>query len=167
MQVITFLINDVCYAIDIMSVKEISEESNVLNLDNMPESISGLIDLRGVLIPLVDPYTRFYIQDRREDEETILFLVVMVEDTYLALQIDNVLKVVEIDAKEILNSPKRLDQIDNDYIVGIVKGEKKEFISILDIKAIFNTEELKLFSAINRDRALANTPVEQQQSPQG
>ena len=56
---ISFAIGNEQYGVNIMTVREIKEWSNITNLPNQPEYVRGILNLRGVMVPIVDLRCRF------------------------------------------------------------------------------------------------------------
>src|SRR5216684_6282908 len=56
---ISFAVGDEQYGVDIMAVREIKEWSNVTRLPDQPDYIRGLLNLRGVIVPIIDLRCRF------------------------------------------------------------------------------------------------------------
>jgi purine-binding chemotaxis protein CheW len=95
----TFRIGPACFAIPTTSVVEVLRGSRLTRVPQAPESVLGLMHLRGRIVPVVDPAARLGID--RPVPAGAAHLVIAVQDDWYALAIDEMLDVAEIPAAEI------------------------------------------------------------------
>ena len=72
---LTFILNGEEFGIDILCVQEIRVWSSVTELPNKPEYLKGVINLRGVIIPIIDLRQRFGIKPLDYDEQTVTIIL--------------------------------------------------------------------------------------------
>ena len=139
-QIVSFKLGEEEYGIPILQVQEILKLPVVTKLPKSADYISGIIDLRGIVIPIVSLNKKFKIRhdDSIEQERAI---VVQIAGKQVGLAIDTVSSVINVNDDEIEAPPPVLKGISEKYIKGIAK-DKETFVIILDIEQIFSLEEI-------------------------
>lgn len=139
LQIACFRLGMDLYAVDIMRIKEIIKPQKISGLPRAPRFVEGVINLRGMVIPVVDLRKRF---DIPQIEETSLtrFLIVKVAAQLIALVVDDVTEVVTVELRDI-KPPPRLERggVDRTLIgVCLVNGE---MVLLLNLDEILSSEE--------------------------
>ena len=130
---LTFRLGDEDYGMEIFHVIEIVGIQKITEVPDMPESIKGVINLRGSVIPVMDVRLKFGMVERPYDDRTCL-VVVRVNETTTALVVDCVNEVSEIPSNQI-ESPPRSGRGRGSYISGMGKlGDS--------VKILLNMDEL-------------------------
>jgi len=119
-QYLTFEVNNEDYGIEISFVKEIIKMKKITSVPKMPDSIEGLVNLRGELIGVIDVRKRFGIPSKEHDEETCI-IVIIYDDHTLGMVIDRVLETVTIDHRNISAPPNAKLQYANQFVRNIGK----------------------------------------------
>lgn len=125
------------YAISIMAIKEIIKPREVTEVPRMPDFISGVISLRGVIIPIMDMRLRLALPagDRTGKERVI---VLRKDSGFCGVLVDEVVQVAKINKNDIEAPPAVLDGIDRDFVKGLGRFDKRMLIllnldTVLDI----------------------------------
>jgi purine-binding chemotaxis protein CheW len=150
LQLVTFQLGAERYGIDIMEVKEIVKNQEVRPIPNSPPYVSGLLNLRGRIIPIVDLHRRFQIGRLALEEGEVDpggILVITVEARELGLVIDKILRVVSITTAELQLPPQMMSGIGSEYIQSVVAG-KDGYLIILNTRRLFNPRELASLGAL-------------------
>jgi len=129
---LTFHLHGEDYGIAISYVTEIIGIQNITNLPGMPESIKGVINLRGRVIPVMDVRISFGQPYCDYDERTCV-IVVEVNGKTTGLVVDRVKEVVEISAEQIEPAPQCGTEVSYVEGMGKIGGEVK---ILLDIEAL-------------------------------
>jgi len=140
---VTFLLSDRLYGIDIMKVKGIEKVENIYVIPNMPKTLRGVFKLRNSIIPIIDLKKRFTF----EEEQTKIDIIILLETNgmEIAILIDKVKMVTEIDESKIQTPPVLNTGINKDYLKGISKLDDSNILMIIDIDKLFSKEELQSF----------------------
>ncbi len=117
-QLVSFLLDDVEYGIDILAVHEILRISDVTRLPNTPSYIRGVINLRGNVIPVVDVRERFGLK-RAKLTDLSRIIVVEIGEKLVGLLVDIVHQVVRMQEKNIDPPSELIEGISNEFINGI------------------------------------------------
>lgn len=88
-QILTFKINEVVYAVDIKMVTDIIELPEITYIPKMPSYISGVINLRGKVVPVIDLRERFSIEKINYDKKTCV-IIITVQEISVGLVVDRV-----------------------------------------------------------------------------
>lgn len=146
-QVACFRIGDDLYAIDIMRIKEIVRPLKLTSPPKFPDFVEGIINLRGIVIPVVDLRKRF---DLPESEQTIntRLLIINLSGQILALVVDEVTEVITVSIKDIKPPPHLGNGIDSAYLLGVCLF-REEMIMLLDIDSLLSSHETVELGKIN------------------
>jgi purine-binding chemotaxis protein CheW len=115
-QFISFAIGDDQYGVDIMAVREIKGWSQITALPRQPDYMRGVLNLRGVMVPIIDLRCRFG-QGMTEATPLHIVIVVQIGARHVGLLADRVLDIVPVDASQIQPVPR------------IAQGSRAEFLS--------------------------------------
>ncbi len=154
-QYLTFNLDDVEYAIDVSKVREVLEFelSTITKLVGRDDYISGVINLRGSVVPVMDLRLKFNMTKTEKTIDTcIIVLEVMLDNETVVIGIlaDSVEEVVDLDSDHIEPAPKIGTAIDSDFIKGMGK-RNEEFIVLLDIDKIFSEHDLLAVKEIEKE----------------
>ncbi|HET7841124.1 MAG TPA: chemotaxis protein CheW [Terriglobia bacterium] len=162
-QFLTFLLADDLYAVSILRIREIIEYDTVTRVPNMPESIRGVINLRGAVVPVVDLAMRFGLRDSNVTKRTCVIIAeveVGGERLVMGLMADSVNQVIDLPPADIEPPPAFGTRVRVDFLKGLGKLGKK-FVLILDLdRALSDTE---LFTAAASESA-PKTPSPKEQA---
>ena len=145
LQLVTFLLGNERYGIDIMEVKEIFGYQEVRAIPNAPDYVEGIFNLRGDIIPIINLHRRFQIRRAELSEEDALmsgFIIIRLQGMLLGVIIDKVLRVTSVESDQVQPPPQVFSGIGTEYIRGVVQQEEG-YLIILDIERLFDPEELQ------------------------
>lgn len=138
-QVACFRLGDDLYAIDIMRIKEIVRPLKLTSLPRFPDFVEGIINLRGIVMPVVDLRKRFGLPETGITSGT-RFLIVKQTGQILALVVDEVTEVVTVSIKDIKPPPLMGEGVNAGYLLGVcLAGE--EMIMLLDLDRLLSSQE--------------------------
>ena len=127
------------YGVPIEQVKEIRSFENITKVPKAKHFVKGIMNLRGMIIPVVDVKKRLGFGETKELNKNHRILIADVRDSVYGLIVDNVDQVLQITIKDIEPIPP--DSFESHhYIKGIAKVKGK-LIVLLDIIALFEFEQ--------------------------
>ena len=139
------------YAIDILRIREIIEYSLPSSVPMMPESVRGVINLRGSVVPIVDLAVRFG-RDATGVGKRTCFVIVEVEhggaQHVLGVMVDGVNGVMDIAADRIESAPSFGMTIDTRFIEGMARADGR-FVIILDVARTLSMVEMAAISSVS------------------
>jgi len=130
-QFISFAIGEDQYGVDIMSVREIKGWSEITHLPKQPEYVRGVLNLRGVMVPIIDLRCRFG-QGLTNATPLHIVIIVQVGVRQVGLLADRVLDIVSIDAAQIQPVPRIAQASRIDFLAGLVTVDSA-MIALIDL----------------------------------
>ncbi|HTW65970.1 MAG TPA: chemotaxis protein CheW [Bryobacteraceae bacterium] len=143
-QYLTFKLGEEVFATDVAKVREVLDFTTITKIPRTPDFMSGVINLRGNVVPVVDLRLCFEMSKTEKTVSTCVVVVEMLldgEPTIIGALADSVEEVIDLEPEQIQPAPKIGAQIRTDFIKGMGKRDS-QFIMILDIDRIFSAEEL-------------------------
>ncbi|MGE4295250.1 MAG: chemotaxis protein CheW [Campylobacterales bacterium] len=137
---LTFYLGEEAYGVSIMAVKEIIALMKTTRVPKSPPYLRGVMNLRGIIIPVVDMRTRFGMAPVEATMHTAIIIVRIGNDN-IGFVVDQVEEVCTATADQMSEPPTFGTEIDAGYIQKMIRTEK-EVIMILDLEHIFSEDEL-------------------------
>src|SRR5262249_46630365 len=141
LQFVGFRLDREAYAIPITTIQEIIVMKPITRIPQVPETIEGLINLRGSVIPIVNLRRLFGLPPREFDDETRT-VIVNVGGRTLGYVVDEVTQVMRIAADQIQPAPVAVATVARKHIAGLARLDDGLLV-ILDIEKLFAPEELE------------------------
>ena len=141
---LTFKLCDEEFGVDILCVQEIRVWSNVTELPNKPSYIKGIINLRGVIIPIIDLRQRFGLETLEYNEQTVTIILRGQNENRLmvvGIVVDAVSDVYKFEQEAIRSAPSFGSTIDSCFLKGVASIDEK-LIILLDTHKLLEQEEL-------------------------
>jgi purine-binding chemotaxis protein CheW len=143
-QYLTFKLADEVFAIEVSKVREVLDFTTITKIPRTPDFMSGVINLRGNVVPVVDLRLCFEMSKTQKTVNTCIVVVEMLiegEATIIGALADSVEEVIDLEPEHIQPAPKMGTQIRTEFIKGMGTRDA-QFIMILDIDRVFSAEEL-------------------------
>ena len=148
---LTFRLGAEEYGIDILKVQEIRSYEPPTKLANAPAYLKGVINLRGVIVPIVDLRIKFNcVNDQGEAElnDFTVVIVLNVKGRVVGAVVDSVSDVMQLTDKSIQPAPEMSSaMIDTSYITGIASASERLLI-LMDIEALMSSTDMGLIKDI-------------------
>jgi purine-binding chemotaxis protein CheW len=135
-QFISFAIGDDQYGVDIMAVREIKGWSQITRLPRQPDYMRGVLNLRGVMVPIIDLRCRFG-QGMTEATPLHIVIVVQIGTRHVGLLADRVLDIVGCNASQVQPVPRIAQASRVDFLSGLVTIESG-MIALIDLSHILS-----------------------------
>ncbi len=141
-QFLTFTVGENEYGVSIMRVMEIRGWSDTTRIPNAPEYMRGVINLRGIVVPIFDLRTRFSQGITEANEKNVVIIIAVGERT-LGILVDAVSDILTVGDDEIKPAPSSAETgIEDAYVSGLISISKKMVI-ILDVDYLFDTNTIE------------------------
>ncbi|QKS71416.1 chemotaxis protein CheW [Paenalkalicoccus suaedae] len=147
-KVIVFQLKDEEYGVEVEQVKSIERVQHITRVPSTPDFVEGVINLRGVVTPIVDLRKRFGI-DGIDHSETTRVIIVTVKDMDVGLVVDAANDVIDISRDAVEPTPEVVGGVEADYIRGVAKLEKRLLI-LLNLDKVLNSKELEEMKDIEK-----------------
>ena len=144
-QYLSFIMDAEEYAVGILSVREIRGWEAVTPIPNTPDYVKGFINLRGIVVPIIDLRQRFNLEVIDYCDTTVVIILNTTDEKdckkLVGIIVDAVAEVYDIARDSIRESPNLGGNIDTKFIKGIVEIENKMVI-LTEVQTLLNTDEL-------------------------
>jgi len=143
---LTFKLGGQEYGIDILKVQEIRGYDAVTRIANAPAFIKGVVNLRGVIVPIVDLRVKFAVGEARYDAFTVV-VILNVAGRVVGAVVDSVSDVLELDEKQIKPAPEFNSLLDTGYITGlgtVESAEGERLLILMDIERLMSSPDMAL-----------------------
>ena len=137
---VVFKLNDQLYGMDINRVQGIEKEQQVVPVPNTAAYIKGIMNLRGSVMPVYNLKNKFGMADTAIADPQ--YLIVSVEGTLLALEVDVVNEIHNINDGDLFAVPSIVTNADTRYFDKVIKT-KNGLIITIDITKLLSDEELE------------------------
>lgn len=138
---LTFTLGGEEYAIDILKVQEIRVYESVTRIANTPNFIKGVINLRGLIVPIVDLRIKFNLGEPVYNEFTVT-VILSLGRRVIGIVVDSVSDVISLDAQEIHPAPE-FGTFDLQYLLGLAAVNERMLI-LIDIERLMSSAEMAL-----------------------
>ncbi len=145
-QYVTFCLGDEEYGVDILKVQEIIGISPVTKVPYLPDFIKGVINLRGIVVPIVDLRLRFRLPVAEYTDRTCV-VIVKVGERVVGMIVDAVSEVMEIAEAMVDAAPSFGHGVRTDFIDGMGKVDER-LVLLLNIEKLFTEGEMQEISTV-------------------
>ncbi len=146
---LTFRLGAEEYGIDILKVQEIRGYETPTRIANAPHFIKGVVNLRGVIVPIVDLRIKFGLSEPQYDALTVV-IILNVMRRVVGIVVDSVSDVLALSAEEIKPAPEFNAVFDASYITGlgsVKNGEIDRMLILADIEQLMSGTDMALADA--------------------
>jgi purine-binding chemotaxis protein CheW len=144
---LTFRLGAEEYGIDILKVQEIRSYEPPTRIANAPAFIKGVVNLRGVIVPIVDLRLKLGCECAEYNSFTVV-IVLNVKGRVVGAVVDSVSDVLALDAETIKPAPEMNATVDANFITGIGSINERMLI-LMDIEALMSSEEMGLINSVH------------------
>ncbi len=141
-QYLTFTLGNEEYAVDILKVQEIRGYDAVTAIANAPEFIKGVINLRGVIVPIVDLRIKFHVGNATYNEFTVV-IILNVLNRVVGIVVDGVSDVITLPPEQTKAAPEFGSAMDTKYIKGLGTIDERMII-LVDIEKLMSSRDMEL-----------------------
>jgi purine-binding chemotaxis protein CheW len=134
------------YGIDILKVQEIRGYETVTRIANAPEFIKGVINLRGIIIPVVDMRIKFNLGTPTYDQFTVV-IILNIGGRIMGMVVDSVSDVTTLTPEQIKPAPEMGSAFNGEYLMGLGTVDERMLI-LIDIDRLMSSSEMGLVDRI-------------------
>jgi len=139
---LTFTLGKEEYGIEILKVQEIRSYEQVTTIANAPEFIKGVVNLRGVIVPVVDMRIKFNLGKAEYDQFTVV-IILNVAGRVVGMVVDGVSDVISLGPEQIRPAPDFSSCFDTTYITGLGTIDSRMLI-LMDIEKLMGSTDMGL-----------------------
>ena len=148
---LSFKLGEEVFAVHVNDVLNILEMTKITRIPKAPDYLKGVINLRGLVLPVVDARIKFNMQE--EEYTTNTCIIVMDLDNkgeivHVGFVVDQVLEVLDLDSEQIEPSPSLGTNYKSEFITGMAKVNE-DFVMLLNMGKIFSLDEMNMLQSEN------------------
>ena len=140
-QYVTFAIDDRLYGFEITKVREIKGWSEPTELPNTDHTMRGVLNLRGIVVPIFDLRARFG-QGHTEAREEHVVIIVALGEHLIGVLVDAVSDILTLEPGDVLPVPPSSHGTSQQFIQGLVSRDEK-LIALLKLEELFQISEIQ------------------------
>ncbi len=139
---LTFRLGNEEYGIDILKVQEIRGYEAITQIANAPDFIKGVVNLRGIIVPIIDMRIKFRLGNVEYDQFTVV-IILNVAGRVMGIVVDGVSDVISLESEQMRPTPGLGSVIDTEYIMGLGTIDDRMLIMI-DIEKLMSSHDMGL-----------------------
>jgi purine-binding chemotaxis protein CheW len=132
------------YGIDILRVQEIRVYEPVTRIANAPDFIKGVVNLRGIIVPVIDMRLKFNLGTPTYDQFTVV-IILNIAGRVMGMVVDSVSDVTTLSTEQVKPAPEMGTTFDSDYLIGLGTLDERMLI-LMDIDKLMSSSEIGLIS---------------------
>jgi purine-binding chemotaxis protein CheW len=144
-ELLTFTLGSEEYGIDILKVQEIRGYDAVTTIANSPAFIKGVINLRGIIVPIVDMRIKFNLGKVDYNQFTVV-IILNLANRVMGIVVDGVSDVITLTPEQLKPAPEFGTSLDTQYITGLGTVEERMII-VIDIEKLMSSRDMELVEA--------------------
>ncbi|WP_256077233.1 chemotaxis protein CheW [Massilia sp. YIM B04103] len=133
------------YGIDIQKVSEIRSYETPTRIANAPEFVKGVVNLRGLIVPIVDMRIKFNLGTPNYNQFTVV-IILNIGSRVVGMVVDSVSDVTTLEPEQIKSAPEMGSTINTEHIVGLGTLEERMLI-LVDIDKLMSSEDMGLIES--------------------
>ena len=138
MKLIAFELNNEEYAIPVEQVRSIEKLQPITRVPKTPPFVKGVINLRGVITPIIDLRIRFNLENVKNSNATRM-LMTTIDEMEIGFIVDGANDVLDVKKEQIENTPEVIDSVENKYVKGVVKIDSRILV-YLDLRSVLTSD---------------------------
>jgi purine-binding chemotaxis protein CheW len=138
-KVIVFQLKDEEYGIPVQQVRSIEKMQHITRVPRTAPYVKGVINLRGVVTPIIDLRTRFELEEHAYTDSTRMIIVAL-DQMEVGLIVDAANDVIDIPNSSIEPRPEVVGNVEVEYINGVAKVDKR-LIILLNLEKVLTQQD--------------------------
>jgi purine-binding chemotaxis protein CheW len=150
MEFLAFRLGEEEYGIKILKVQEIRGYDAVTKIANAPDFIKGVINLRGIIVPIVDMRIKFNLGTPTYDQFTVV-IILNIGERVMGMVVDSVSDVTTLSPEQIKPAPEMGTALNTDHLTGLGTIDERMLI-LVDIDKLMSSAEMGLIDKIKETK---------------
>jgi purine-binding chemotaxis protein CheW len=130
------------YGIDILKVQEIRGYEQPTRMANVPAFIKGVVNLRGIIVPIIDLRIKFNLPSVEYNDFTVV-IIINVANRVIGIVVDSVSDVITLAADQIKPAPGFAASLDTAHVIGLGTLDTRMLI-LIDIERLMSGHDMGL-----------------------
>lgn len=129
------------YGVEVDKVRTIERMTSITRVPKTPAFVKGVINLRGIVVPIIDLRERFNLPQAEYSDNTRI-IIVAVNEIEVGLIVDSASDVIDLDTDQIADPPEVVGGIKAKYLRGIAKLSDNRLLVMLNLTEVLNKKEI-------------------------
>ena len=142
---LTFILGSEEYGLEILKVQEIRGYDAITHIANAPAFIKGVVNLRGIIVPIIDMRIKFNLGKVEYNEFTVV-IILNVASRVMGIVVDGVSDVITLSSEQVKPAPDFAAHLDTDYIIGLGTVDERMLI-LMDIEKLMSSKDMGLIDS--------------------
>ncbi|MET3133269.1 purine-binding chemotaxis protein CheW [Oxalobacteraceae bacterium GrIS 1.11] len=134
------------YGIDIQKVSEIRSYDAPTRIASAPEFMKGVVNLRGIIVPIIDMRIKFNLGTPSYDQFTVV-IVLNIGNRVVGMVVDSVSDVTTLLPEQIKAAPDMGRALATDYVIGLGTLDERMLI-LIDIEQLMSSPDMGLIERL-------------------
>lgn len=140
-KVIVFALGAEEYGVEVEKVRTIERMQPMTRVPKAPDFVKGVINLRGVVIPIINLRSRFGLAEQ-ETSDASRIIIVSAGEFEVGLIVDSANDVIDLDTDNIDTPPEIVGGIKAKYLDGIARVGEERLLVLLNLEQVLNRDEI-------------------------
>ena len=145
-EVLVFVLGKEEYGVDILKVQEIRGYEKVTPIPSAPAYLKGVVNLRGIIVPVIDLRVKFGMANPAYDSFTVV-VILRIGGRVIGVVVDGVSDVVQLGASDVKPAPQLGGLVDASFLAGLAT-QNDRMVLLLDIEKFLSSGELNLLNQV-------------------
>ena len=145
-EVLVFVLGKEEYGVDILKVQEIRGYEKVTPIPSAPAYLKGVVNLRGIIVPVIDLRMKFGLANPTYDSFTVV-VILRIGGRVIGVVVDGVSDVVRLAANDVKPAPQLGGVVDASFLAGLAT-QNDRMVLLLDIEKLLSSGELNLLNQV-------------------
>ena len=145
-EVLSFKLGAEEYGLDILKVQEIRGYESVTRIASAPEYVKGVVNLRGIIVPIIDMRIQFNLDAPTYNELTVV-IILNLGNRVIGMVVDSVSDVVSLTPEQIKPAPTMATAVNTDYVTGIGTVDERMLI-LVDIQKLLAAQDRDVIESV-------------------
>lgn len=146
LEFLTFTLGEEEYGIDIQKVQELRGYETVTRIANAPDYLKGVVNLRGIIVPIIDMRIKLNLSTPTYDKFTVV-IVLNIAGRIVGMVVDSVSDVITLAQEQIRPAPEMGAALDTAYMIGLGTLDERMLI-LVDIEKLMSSEDMGLIEKV-------------------
>lgn len=146
LEFLSFTLGQEEYGIDIQKVQELRGYDTVTRIANTPEHIKGVVNLRGIIVPIIDMRIKFNLGVPNYDQFTVV-IILNLASRVMGMVVDSVSDVITLKPEQIKPAPEMGSVLDTEYLIGLGTLDERMLI-LVDLEKLMSSDEMGLIEKL-------------------
>ncbi|TFW07635.1 chemotaxis protein CheW [Oxalobacteraceae bacterium OM1] len=133
------------YGIHILKVQELRGYEAPTRIANAPEFIKGVVNLRGIIVPIVDMRIKFNLGTPTYDQFTVV-IILNIRGRVVGMVVDSVSDVITLSPEQVKPAPEMGTALNTDHLIGLGTIDQRMLI-LVDIDKLMSSAEMGLLES--------------------